>query len=876
MKTTSISKIIRPDVSCALHRERLFSLLDGCLDRPVTFLSGPGGSGKTTLVSSYIDSRKLQSIWYRIDEGDSDISTFFYYMGLAVKAARPGIKRPLPLLTPEYLPGLPTFSRRYFEELYKRLSGRGEGKRFVIVLDNYQDVPDNSEFHDVILGGLSVVPPEIRVILLSRHKPPSQFVRLWANERMSFVGWDDIRFTLDEIRGVPKIKAGDKFDEARLRQIYEMTDGWIAGLVLVAEVADRKAANLEVPEDFDRQDIFDYFARELFGRLDEEMKGFLVQTALFPQMTAKMAGRLTGNARSADILSDLCRNNCFTDQRTLREPVYQYHPLFREFLLSMPDKMAAEIKPVRRDAAALLEEAGYIEDAANCFIGADEWEGLARLVLENAGTLIGQGRGRTLEGWLKCLPASMIDESPWLIFYLGVCNLPGRPLEARDCFEKAFHLFEARGDSSGILSAWCRIIETFLFSWKDFQLLDKWIEWFDSHVDADIKFPDRALELSAACSRSDHLVLLRQPGDPGIRKWIGRALQLSADKPDIWRRLQACCTAQAYNIWYEDVFHFAALNREIREIGLSPAAPPIVRINARWLEAISRSLLLPPSEEPLALLREGMEIAEESGVYIFNHFLFGFSAYACLKSGDIARAGEFLEKMEDALRKASQTTSQFHYFSAWHMLLSGDKPSALRHARTSVEMLADEGLVFPEIVARLALAQTLHEMGDYDEAAPQLDLACKMTSESGSKFLRFRCLLVKAQFDLDRGMEESGLDHLKKGMKLGSKHCFLTLPWWWQPKVMAMLCSKALENGIEVEYVREIMMKQRLAPVPSLSEKEKEVLSWMVHGKSNWEIAQILGVSERTAKFHVENVIKKLKAVNRAQAVAIAVREKLV
>jgi LuxR family maltose regulon positive regulatory protein len=42
-------------------------------------------------------------------------------MGLAAKKAAPHQRKSLPLLTPEYLLGIPTFTHRYFEELYSRL-----------------------------------------------------------------------------------------------------------------------------------------------------------------------------------------------------------------------------------------------------------------------------------------------------------------------------------------------------------------------------------------------------------------------------------------------------------------------------------------------------------------------------------------------------------------------------------------------------------------------------------------------------------------------------------------------------------------------------------------------------------------------------------
>jgi DNA-binding CsgD family transcriptional regulator len=53
-----------------------------------------------------------------------------------------------------------------------------------------------------------------------------------------------------------------------------------------------------------------------------------------------------------------------------------------------------------------------------------------------------------------------------------------------------------------------------------------------------------------------------------------------------------------------------------------------------------------------------------------------------------------------------------------------------------------------------------------------------------------------------------------------------------------------------------------------LTAREREALQWVAEGKSDWEIAMILGLSQTTVRFHVDNARRKLGAVNRAQAVA--------
>ncbi|WP_293475001.1 LuxR C-terminal-related transcriptional regulator [Phenylobacterium sp.] len=58
-------------------------------------------------------------------------------------------------------------------------------------------------------------------------------------------------------------------------------------------------------------------------------------------------------------------------------------------------------------------------------------------------------------------------------------------------------------------------------------------------------------------------------------------------------------------------------------------------------------------------------------------------------------------------------------------------------------------------------------------------------------------------------------------------------------------------------------------PELGLTARERDSLRWVAAGKSDWEIAVILGVSQTTVRFHVDNARRKLGAVNRAQAVAL-------
>jgi DNA-binding CsgD family transcriptional regulator len=75
------------------------------------------------------------------------------------------------------------------------------------------------------------------------------------------------------------------------------------------------------------------------------------------------------------------------------------------------------------------------------------------------------------------------------------------------------------------------------------------------------------------------------------------------------------------------------------------------------------------------------------------------------------------------------------------------------------------------------------------------------------------------------------------------------------------------------EYIETAEAPKR---VQSLTPREREVLTWAARGKSAWEIGEILHITKRTVDEHVRTATRKLGATNRTQAVAIALRNRII
>ena len=61
-----------------------------------------------------------------------------------------------------------------------------------------------------------------------------------------------------------------------------------------------------------------------------------------------------------------------------------------------------------------------------------------------------------------------------------------------------------------------------------------------------------------------------------------------------------------------------------------------------------------------------------------------------------------------------------------------------------------------------------------------------------------------------------------------------------------------------------------------LTAREIEVLRWVANGKSAWEIGEILHITKRTVDEHVQTGVRKLDALNRTHAVALAISDGII
>src|SRR5262245_9223805 len=77
-----IAKVTAPRLHRVLERARVTRAIEQALRDGHCWIAAPAGYGKTTALAAFLSSRSRRNVWYRVDAGDQDIASFFYYMNL--------------------------------------------------------------------------------------------------------------------------------------------------------------------------------------------------------------------------------------------------------------------------------------------------------------------------------------------------------------------------------------------------------------------------------------------------------------------------------------------------------------------------------------------------------------------------------------------------------------------------------------------------------------------------------------------------------------------------------------------------------------------------------------------------------------------------
>ncbi len=403
-----------PRVPRALvERPRLLKQLDAALSHPLTLVSASAGYGKTTLLSTWAVQQPQPVAWLSLEPLDNDPTRFWVSLLLALRTCLPEVgEAALALLQSSPSMTMAPILTVLLNEL-ATLPGE-----MVLILDDYHVIEEQA-LHEAIFFFLEHLPTPLHVIVSTRIDPTVPLARWRARGRMMEIRVADLRFTTTEASLFLTEAMGLSLSQEQSGMLHRRTEGWIAGLQLTAlslQKQDDPSSFLERLRG-DHRYLLDYVQEEILSHQDDSIQHFLLRICILPRMNSSLCQAVIGNSASQQMLEALERCNLFLVPLDEQRQWYRFHDLFREALLARLQAIEPEVAPTLYERAAhWYEHHALLPEAIDALLHAGSYARAASLIERSIDPKNLRNAYHTLCRWLRQIPEEMMRTQPALSF----------------------------------------------------------------------------------------------------------------------------------------------------------------------------------------------------------------------------------------------------------------------------------------------------------------------------------------------------------------------------------------------------------------------------------------------------------------------------
>ena len=920
-------------------RSRLFDRLQHGLQGKLTLIAAPAGFGKTTVLSAWhaaAGSTAPALAWVSLDAADNDPLRFWSYVIAALDAVAPGSGTPaLALLQSPQPPPIDTILtsvvNAFAESDLGTAPATGSRTRDVaLVLENYHVITAPA-IHESLGRLLDYLPPQLHLVIATRADPPLPLARLRASGAVTELHADDLRFTPDEIATLLNQVMDLALTADDLATLEARTEGWIAGLQLVALALHDQRDRAGFIRTFGGSNryILDYLTAEVFACQPAHVQTFLLQTSILDRMCAPLCDAILGlppggaerpgtaahatasaldpvssmDKSSQRVLEELERTNLFVVPLDDARQWYRYHHLFADALRRRLPRAAAVTFNGR--ASVWYEAHGLIAEAVQHGLAAADAERVARLIEQHGlGTMLG-GQVSSVLGWLNALPDGLIATRPLLCLVhasaLRFTNqseaAEARLKDAERCIQDDTPPAQADFIKGRVASIRANIAR------------------YTGDLAGCVAFAEQALRLLPETQ-----VVARTFSQLNV----ARAFRVSGDVTDASERdavavvapirasgnLLGTLVAVANLAWLQvlqgRLRTAAATYHEMTQISSGPDNlqellggvayyAGLGDLLREWndLDAASQHLV-----QAMDLLKGTLTVDAEDVVL-------GYLALARLQHarGEYATAKGTLVSLRDVAHQrgfVAPLITRVAAVEAQLALTTGDLPAAVAWADTS-GIHAEDALSFPReveylVLARVWIAQAENHAADsvLPQAFHLLDRLLEDATVKARVSSMLEILIVRALAYWAQGARVEALAAIERALVLAEPEGYIRRFVDEGPSMEAILRA-AVSRGIVPHYVARLLRSfsgrrdetlgvaagdlgiHAYGPPPSLarsedgmerlSVRELEVLRLIASGKTNAEIARALVIAVSTVKSHTNSIFGKLDATSRREAI---------
>jgi len=405
--------------------------------RRLLLVVAPAGYGKTTVTAEAARHLDWNTAWYTVDLLDRDPLTFAAGIVEAIARSLPGFGDTLRRRLAD-TSQVPLTQRELLALLLGTLELEVE-RPLHLVLDDYHEGADETlnEIVDYIVGAM---PATMHMVVLSRYGSGLRTSRLILADQVAHIDMEDLRLTAEQAGHFFFQTAGRSLSSADVGRLVDETEGWPAGLALVARaLGDGKGRERPALADPRlKGDLFTYLAEQVYSRESPAVRAFLKRSCCLEQISPLLADCVTGSSGSSRHLDHLTLNSVFT----FREDggVYRYHRLFREYLRHKvtQEDGAEAYRSTQLVAAQACEQTGDLRGAVDLYFAAGEPRAATEVLARGGERVLDRCLAETLRDWSDHLASADPSLRPWrLLLQAHVLAREARHDEALALLESA-------------------------------------------------------------------------------------------------------------------------------------------------------------------------------------------------------------------------------------------------------------------------------------------------------------------------------------------------------------------------------------------------------------------------------------------------------
>jgi LuxR family maltose regulon positive regulatory protein len=863
-----------------VRRARLIDALErGTSHYKLVLLSTPAGYGKTTLLAQWAHSSRFLVAWLSLSEEDNDLARFLRYLLTAWEEVQPGMREsPLGLL----LSGMSPDSEAVLTSFINAANDVPDHTMFV--LDDYHLIEDPA-IHHALTFLLDNLPPTLHFVLAGRGEPPIPLARYRARQELMEFRLEELNFLLAETKDFLNEKMALGLADDEVERLQTQLEGWIAGLQLMALSLQRQLEWRDKLVVSGRHHfIADYLNEDVFARLPDDIRHFLLQTSILDRLCGPLCDAVTGGEGGQDMLEILERENLFLVPLDENRGWFRYHQLFADFLREeLNRRHPNEVAALHRRAACWYLTQHLPEQAFRHAVAGDDVELVVQIFDLYLNAKLNSGELRVVKRWIDALPAEWFAAYP--ILSLGRVGF----LAYTGAFEASLHTIAEVEQRLALAES------------ED-------ARWQMARV--------TAIRCMMACYQNDLTRAVAYAGDalqglseedlnwrPGIYAALGDVHRQNAR----WEEarsyyLKALAVTDSPGLRFLSVHVFGALaDLALRQGRLREAdsywrkALAVIQERENWgrLELPVIGWVYIRLGE---LLYEWNELAE-AGDHLFQGLeraelggdiraqIAGYLLIARLKltEGDIETAAEYLERARPLLENAP--------FLDWigrFERLQLELWLAQNRLRAAVDWIAEmqrgatlEGRAESEGL-QLATARVLIVKGDgpaINRASALLRQLLPAAEAEGRTGVVIESLTLQALAHSRQGDQVSAMTALERALRTAEPEGYVRLfADFGLP--LAWLLQEARSRDVMPDYAGKLLAAVSTdlafptaaegALLEPLSLREQEVLRLIAAGLTNREIGEQLVISPETVKKHTSSIYGKMAVSNRTEAVGRA------